>query len=90
MRGSEEVIRIARELNLKIRLFARTEHVRDMASLRRAGADAVFSGEGEVALAINEYLLLELGATSEQVERERERIRSDLFDCHECRSHIPS
>lgn len=81
MRGSEEVIRLARELNPRVRVFARTEYVRDLQTLRRAGADAVFSGEGEVALSITEFILLQLGATSEQIERERERIRCELFDC---------
>ena len=49
------------------------------AGIRDAGADIVFSGEGEVALAMTEFLLRQLGATAEQIDRERERIRSDLF-----------
>jgi CPA2 family monovalent cation:H+ antiporter-2 len=85
MHRSEEVIRLARELNPRIRVFARTEYVRELPSLRKAGADAVFSGEGEVALAITEFILAELGATSEQIDRERERVRSELFECHRCR-----
>jgi CPA2 family monovalent cation:H+ antiporter-2 len=80
MGRTEEVIRLARELNPKIRVFARTEYVQELPALRRAGADAVFSGEGEVALAITEFILLQLGATSEQVDRERARVRSELLD----------
>ena len=50
-----------------------------MPELREAGADVVFSGEGEVALSMTEFLLRQLGATPEQIDRERARIRSDLF-----------
>jgi CPA2 family monovalent cation:H+ antiporter-2 len=47
--------------------------------LRAAGADGVFAGEGEVALAMTEFILDSFGATPEQVDRERDRIRRDLF-----------
>jgi len=49
------------------------------AALRAAGADAVFAGEGETALAMSAYLMRELGATDEQIDRERERVRKELF-----------
>lgn len=51
----------------------------EVAALRQAGADAVFSAEGEVALAMTEFMLRQLRATPEQVDRERERIRLELF-----------
>ncbi|MRR58925.1 MAG: sodium:proton exchanger [Deltaproteobacteria bacterium] len=79
MHGSEEVIRLARELNPAIRIIARANYLRDLPALKRAGADAVFSGEGEVALNMTELILGQLGATPEQIDRERERIRSELF-----------
>lgn len=79
MHGSEEVIRLARELNPEIRVIARTNYLRDVPALKRVGADAVFSGEGEVALNMTELILSHLGATPEQIDRERERIRSDLY-----------
>jgi K+:H+ antiporter len=80
MAGSMEAIRIARDLNSAIRVFARTPHLRDGAALRKAGAHEVFSGEGEVALAMTEALLRQLGATPEQIDRERARARDELFD----------
>ncbi|MGH9329483.1 MAG: cation:proton antiporter, partial [Vicinamibacterales bacterium] len=46
MQGSEEVIRLARELNPEVRILARGVYLRDLPPLRRAGADVVFSGEG--------------------------------------------
>lgn len=78
MAGAKEAIRHARSLNPKIRVIARTGALREAHALREAGADAVFSGEGEVALTMAEFLLRKLGATSEQVERERERLRHEL------------
>lgn len=78
IRGGERAIGLARELNPRIRVFARVNYVREASALRRAGADVVFSGEGEVALSITEVLLRELGATAEQIDRERDRVRSTL------------
>ena len=46
---------------------------------RQAGADAVFSGEGEVALAMTEFVLRSLGASPDQIDRERQRIHDDLL-----------
>ncbi len=49
----------------------------------------MFSGEGEVALSITEKILDAFGATREQIDRERERIRTDLFSGEEQRIDIP-
>ncbi len=78
MHGSEEVIRLARELNEEIRVLARSSYVRELPALRQAGAEVVFSGEGEVALALTVAILEELGATPEQIDRERERVYKEL------------
>ena len=79
MYGTREVMRIARELNPKLVIFARSGYLAELPELRNAGADIVFAGEGEVALAMTEFLLRQLGATPEQVDRERARIRSEFF-----------
>lgn len=78
MQHGDDTIRQARELNPGIRVLARASFVHEQTALRQAGAKAVFSGEGEVALAMTEEVLRELGATPEQIDRERERVRSDL------------
>lgn len=78
VQGGQEVVRLARELNPDIHVLTRSNYVREQASLRKAGADSVFSGEGEVALAMTETLLRELGATPEQIDVERERVREEL------------
>jgi CPA2 family monovalent cation:H+ antiporter-2 len=79
MRSSAEMIRVAKELNPKIRILARAAYLRELPALQQAGADAVFSGEGEVALTMMEFILRQLGATPEQIDRERDRIREELF-----------
>jgi len=79
MSHSTEVIRAARELNPDIRVLARAAYLRDLPALRRAGADTVFTGEGEVALAFVEEILERLGARPEQIDRERARVREELF-----------
>jgi CPA2 family monovalent cation:H+ antiporter-2 len=79
MSHSAEAIRIARELNPSIRVLARASYLRDLPELRRAGADTAFAGEGEVALAFAEAILRRLGATAEQIDRERSRAHAELF-----------
>jgi CPA2 family monovalent cation:H+ antiporter-2 len=79
MANGAEVIRMARGLNPDVKVMARGSYLRDVPALRAAGADTVFTGEGEVALAFAEATLRRLGATPEQVDRERSRAREDLF-----------
>jgi CPA2 family monovalent cation:H+ antiporter-2 len=76
---SAEAIRAARELNPAVHVFARGAYLRDVAALRAAGAEHVFSGEGEVALAMTAAVLARLGATPEQIDRERARVHGELF-----------
>jgi CPA2 family monovalent cation:H+ antiporter-2 len=73
-----DTIRAARELNPRVHVLARTAYLREVAALRAAGADDVFSGEGEVALAMTEAILRRLGATPEQIDRERARVHREL------------
>ena len=78
MANSEEVIRTARAVNSRIRVLARASYLRDVPALKAAGANSVYSGEGEVALAFIEDILDNLGATPEQIDRERARAHSEL------------
>ena len=77
--GAKEVVRMAREMNPQIRVLARSAYLRERVGLRQAGADEVYAGEGEVALAMTESLLRKLGATPDQIDQERDRVRADLF-----------
>lgn len=78
MANSAEVIRLARAINPHVKVLARASYLRDAASLRQAGANSVYSGEGEVALAFIEDILDSLGATPEQIDRERARAHEEL------------
>ena len=77
--SSLEVINHAREINPDVHIFVRSAYLRDVPPLRQAGAEQVFAGEGEVALAMTEAVLRRLGATSDQIDRERDRVRAELF-----------
>jgi CPA2 family monovalent cation:H+ antiporter-2 len=77
--GSTEAIRLARQMSPGIHVVSRADYLNEAESLRSAGANEVFSGEGEVALAITDSILRKLGATPEQLDEERARIRAELF-----------
>ncbi len=78
--GTLEAIRAAREMNPRLLVVSRADYLGQTESLRSAGADEVFSGEGEVAMAITGAILRRLGATPAQLDEERTRIRAELFE----------
>jgi monovalent cation:H+ antiporter-2, CPA2 family len=79
MDSSSQAIRRIRDMNPKARIFARTNYLKEADDLRKVGADAIFASEGEVALSMTELLLRQLGASAEQIDRERDRVRNELF-----------
>lgn len=76
--GADAVVRRAREFNPGLFVVARSHYIAEAPLLREAGADVVFSGEGEVALAITEFTLARLGASPNRIEHERERVHQEL------------
>ena len=76
--SSDAVIREAKELNPGLLILSRASYVREIGALKKAGATMVVSSEGEVAFAMAERLLQQLGATGEQLDRARDRIRTEL------------
>jgi CPA2 family monovalent cation:H+ antiporter-2 len=74
----EAVVRIAKQLNPKMLILARVAFLHESAELGSAGADVVITAEAEVALAMAERLLVGLGATPDQLDRERARARAEL------------
>lgn len=72
----EEIVRRAKEIDPSVHILARSQYVRQMEQLRRAGAEDVYSAEGEVALAFTARILERLGATAEQVDLERHRVEA--------------
>ncbi|MGI8978408.1 MAG: cation:proton antiporter [Pirellulaceae bacterium] len=79
MHGSAEAIRLARDVNPAVHVFARAGYLKEIPALQHAGADVVFSSEGEIALTMTEFMLRHLGATEEQIDRQRQRMRDELF-----------
>lgn len=79
IRNGRELVAQAHKLNPRLRVLARTGFLSELSQLKEVGVDAVFSGEGEVAMAMTEYMLRNFGATAEQIDRERERVRTTLF-----------
>ncbi len=74
----KELLRIAREQNPTVQILVRANYLREVSALRAAGADVVVSGEAEVALGLTAAILQRLGATPDQIDRERERVRREL------------
>jgi CPA2 family monovalent cation:H+ antiporter-2 len=72
------VVEAARTLNPALLILARTTYASEVGSMREAGANVVVSAEGEVALAMTERLLQQLGAEGDQVDRARDRVRTEL------------
>jgi CPA2 family monovalent cation:H+ antiporter-2 len=75
----EAIVKAAKELNPHITVLARAPYLQSAEAVRHAGADVVVAAEGEVALAMTERLLRQLGATEEQLDRERHRVRDELL-----------
>ena len=75
---SGEIVRTARELNPNLRVLARADYLREVDALREAGVQQAFSGEGEIALAMTTAILEHLGASPEQIDRERDRVHREL------------
>jgi monovalent cation:H+ antiporter-2, CPA2 family len=72
-----ETVKIAGELNPDVSVLTRTMFLRDAPKLRAIGASVVVS-EAEVALAMTENVLARLGATAEQLDRARARVRTEI------------
>ncbi len=87
---AEDIISIASSINPHMRIVAHTTFLRVAESLRRHGASAVFSGEREVAIAMSEYIMREFGATDEQIDRERRRIREEMAPLYDSTPSPPS
>lgn len=72
------LVRRARVANPALHIMVRTAYLREAAGLRAAGADHVITGEGEIAWAMAEALLLGLGSDPARIAAERNRVRAEL------------
>ncbi len=72
------VVRAAKELCPDVAVLARTTYLREASALEQAGATRVITAEREVAIAMGEHLLRDLGASDEQIDAARERVRAEV------------
>jgi len=75
---ASNVIQMARLLNPSIQILVRSSYIGQREDLQKQGADHVIAEESEVALAMAETILRNLGATAEQIDHQRDKLRSDL------------
>jgi monovalent cation:H+ antiporter-2, CPA2 family len=76
--ASPTAIADVRLLNPSALILVRAKYSSEVRSLEQAGADVVFSSEGEIALSMVDRLLTRLGATRDEVHRERDRVRAEV------------
>lgn len=73
------IVQTARELNPDLEIFVRVPYLRERTLYLKAGAREVYADEGEMAMAMTEAILSGLGATLEQIDRERADLRASFF-----------
>jgi monovalent cation:H+ antiporter-2, CPA2 family len=73
-----EALKAARAQNARALILVRASYLREVAVLKSAGADLVVTAEAEVAMALAGATLERLGATPEQIDRERARLHAEL------------
>ncbi len=74
-----EIIRQSRRLNPELRVLVRCAHLRDAATLQRAGADVVAAGEAEVGVALAEAVLAGDHLDNAEGATQRDAIRRRLY-----------
>ena len=75
---AEASVRAARALNPKMLILTRSAYTKDSAALESAGASDVVDVERELALAFTERLLRRLGASAEELDHARDRVRREV------------
>jgi CPA2 family monovalent cation:H+ antiporter-2 len=73
------IVQSARELNPELKIFVRVPYLRERPQYLKAGAREVFADESEMAMAMTEAILTGLGATLEQIDRERADLRTSIL-----------
>lgn len=73
------IVQAAKELNPTIQILTRASFLKEVNDLKTAGAHAVFTSEGEIALSMAEFLMRQFGSTEEQIDNEREYVRREIF-----------
>ena len=74
--ATRRIVRLARRLNPRLYIIARTRYVAELAELARLGADVVIPEEFETSLEIFARVLHHYGAGREEIDRLTHEIRS--------------
>lgn len=75
-----EIVRQARLLNPDLNILVRCTHLRDAASLKRAGANVIAAGEAEVGVALAEAVTASDDVDYRAAGEQREAVRRRLYD----------
>lgn len=73
-----QAIIVAKEMNPELKVFARARYLNERAWLEEIGATQICTEEAETALGLARMLLREMGADSERLRREIERVQATL------------
>lgn len=76
--GRLAVIAQARAMNPDVRILTRARYLQERAFLEEAGAQNISFEEGEVAVRLARALLSELSVPPDAIQKEEERIRSEI------------
>ena len=74
-----DITAAARDINPDIRVVANTSYIRTARELMAHDRNVVFSGEAEASLSMATHVLQALGATEEQLSRERQIARNEIL-----------
>jgi CPA2 family monovalent cation:H+ antiporter-2 len=75
-----DIIKQALQVNPDLRVLARCAGLRQVAALRRAGADFVAAGEAEVGVALTGAVISLGDKTADDARERRAEIRRQLYD----------
>jgi CPA2 family monovalent cation:H+ antiporter-2 len=76
--NADAIARQALALNPALEVMARATYLSEATQLEAAGARFVVSAEGELAVGMADRLLSKLGASGDQLDRARDRVRAEL------------
>src|SRR6266581_4359989 len=78
--ATRRMVRVARALNPRIHIIARTRYVVEMPELARLGADDVIPEEFETSIEIFARVLAQYGVSRQEVDRLEDQIRASHYE----------
>src|SRR5213596_3175817 len=78
--ATRRMVRVARDVNPKLYIIARTRYVVEIPELTRLGADVVIPEEFETSIEIFARVLAQYNVPREEIERLVDQIRSSHYE----------